>query len=62
MLLSLFLYVSLFRLVILRVTALGLLTIDLQCCEGDNIAQIDNVGDERKNNCLCTGPANIQSQ
>ncbi|XP_070990716.1 spermine synthase-like isoform X1 [Oncorhynchus clarkii lewisi] len=31
------------RLVILRVTAHGLLTIDLQCCEGDNIVQVENL-------------------
>lgn len=25
----------------------GLVTLDLQCCEEDNIAQVDNVGDQR---------------
>nr|XP_046173096.1 spermine synthase [Oncorhynchus gorbuscha] len=31
------------RLVILRVHSQGLVTVDLQCCEGDNIAQVDNL-------------------
>ncbi|CAB1315994.1 unnamed protein product [Coregonus sp. 'balchen'] len=31
------------RLVILRVHSHGLVTVDLQCCEGDNIAQVDNL-------------------
>lgn len=37
------------RFVILRVHSHGLVTIDLQCYEEDNISQLDNVGD--KKNC-----------
>ncbi len=36
---------SFLRLVVLRVHSHGLVTIDLQCYEEDNIAQLDNVGD-----------------
>lgn len=36
------------RLVILRVHSHGLVTIDLQCYEEDNIAELDNVGDFNK--------------
>ena len=39
---------SFLRLAILRVHAHGLVTIDLQCYEEDNIAQLDNVGDYLK--------------
>lgn len=35
---------SFLRLAILRVHSHGLVTIDLQCYEEDNIAQLDNVG------------------
>lgn len=40
------------RFAILRVHSHGLVTIDLQCYEEDNIAQLDNVGDFD----LCTSP------
>lgn len=36
------------RLVILRVHSHGLVTVDLQCYEEDNIAQLDNVRDNKK--------------
>lgn len=36
---------SFLRLAVLRVHSQGLVTIDLQCYEEDNIAQLDNVGD-----------------
>lgn len=36
-------YHFIFRLAILRVHSRGLVTIDLQCYEEDNIAQLDNV-------------------
>ncbi|KAM6986670.1 spermine synthase [Aplochiton taeniatus] len=37
------------RFVILRLHSQGLVTIDLQCCEGDNIAQVDNLLNELEN-------------
>ncbi|KAK2879599.1 hypothetical protein Q8A73_023411 [Channa argus] len=45
------------RLVILRVHSHGLVTIDLQCYEGDNIAQLDNLLNalEKKLNTLLNG-------
>ncbi|KAK2828599.1 hypothetical protein Q5P01_019633 [Channa striata] len=45
------------RLVILRVLSHGLVTIDLQCYEGDNIAQLDNLLNalEKKLNTLLNG-------
>lgn len=46
LLFCIYLFISWFlRLVILRVHSHGLVTIDLQCYEEDNIAQLDNVGD-----------------
>lgn len=44
------------RFAILRVHSHGLVTIDLQCYEEDNIAQLDNVGDFD----LCTTSPTVQ--
>lgn len=43
-----------FRLAILRVHSHGMVTIDLQCYEEDNVAQLDNVGDSNRIKYLYT--------
>jgi len=44
------------RLVILRVHSHGLVTIDLQCYEEDNIVQLDNVSDLKTQKILLFSP------
>lgn len=49
-------YFSLNRFAVLRLHAHGFVTFDLQCCEGDDLAQVDNVsnhGSHFHNRCCC---------